>query len=264
MQKEKCVTTKIMKERKEKAKESVQIWEESHKRSRPLGKLRRFSTLTKTSPVQRSQSEDGNERYERNELLLLKRPSTQTNQTNTSGRNTSPYSPSSRGGSAASAVGDRECINKQGRRLDPSHPRGGRGGSAASAAAGEGSTPAHPLQGESNGAIVPHQAFPTASKEREKRKEAEDKSKGVEKIVKKKPKVIERHRDDCGDDLRGLGDHLACRCCDVYSSSSEEEEGVPRMQGGEGNHLPIYWFEPKPSSWEDLQMRASSHFLLFN
>ena len=102
-----------------------------------------LSTLNKA--VQRSQSEDGNERYERNELLLLKRPSTQTNQTNTSGRNTSPYSPSSRGGSAASAVGDRECINKQGRRLDPSHPRGGRGGSAASAAAGDGvyaSTPA--------------------------------------------------------------------------------------------------------------------------
>ena len=124
-----------------------------------------LSTLNKAE--RRSQSEGGKERYARNELLLLKRPSTQTNQTNTSGRNTSPHSPSSRGGSATSAAGDRECINKQGRRLDPSHPRGGRGGSATSAAAGEGSTPAHPVQGERNNAIVLHQAYPIASKERE-------------------------------------------------------------------------------------------------
>ena len=36
------------------------------------------------------------------------------------------------------------------------------------------------------------------------------------------------------------------------------------MQGDEGNYLPVCWFEQKPSSWEDLQMRASGHFLLFN
>ena len=36
------------------------------------------------------------------------------------------------------------------------------------------------------------------------------------------------------------------------------------MQCDEGNYLPVYWFEPNLSSWEDLQMRASSHFLLFS
>ena len=51
-----------------------------------------------------------------------------------------------------------------------------------------------------------NQSYPTASKEREKQKEAEEKSRGIEKVVKKKPKIVEKHHDDCGDCLDGLGD----------------------------------------------------------
>ena len=47
--------------------------------------------------------------------------------------------------------------------------------------------------------------------------------------MKKKPKVIERHRDDCGDDLRGLQDTHYCPVCGEESSSSEEEEIVPLL-----------------------------------
>ena len=54
------------------------------------------------------------------------------------------------------------------------------------------------------------QAFPTDSKEREKIKDAANKAQGIEKVVKRKPKVIERHRDDCGDDLNGLKDTCVC------------------------------------------------------
>ena len=55
---------------------------------------------------------------------------------------------------------------------------------------------------------APHQQanhnFPTDSKGREKQKDAENKEKGIDKVVKKKPKFVEKHYDDCGDDLRGL------------------------------------------------------------
>ena len=74
----------------------------------------------------------------------------------------------------------------------PSHPRSVGVGSAASDAAG----------GEGKEEVPPHH-LPTDSKEREKKRDAEDKSRGVEKIVKRKPRVIERHYDDCGDSLRG-------------------------------------------------------------
>ena len=56
-----------------------------------------------------------------------------------------------------------------------------------------------------------NQNFPTTAKEREKKKDVEDKSKGIEKVVKKKPEIIERHHDDCGESLKGLceGFHLS-------------------------------------------------------
>ena len=57
--------------------------------------------------------------------------------------------------------------------------------------------------------ISANQNFPTTAKEKEKQKEADNKSKGIEKVVKKKPKTIERHYDDCGDNLKGL--------CEAYS-----------------------------------------------
>ena len=82
--------------------------------------------------------------------------------------------------------------------------------------------------------------------------------------MKRKPKTIERHHDDCGDDLRGLGDSSMCKCGDIYSSSSDEDQGVPLMQGDGSGYLPTYWFEPKLASWDDLQMRASEKFLFFS
>ena len=84
--------------------------------------------------------------------------------------------------------------------------------------------------------------FPTDSKEREKQKDAENKEKGIEKVAKRKPKVIERHYDDCGDDLRGLCGAFhhchGCQCGDGCSSSSDEEQGVPLMQHDESQYLP--------------------------
>ena len=63
------------------------------------------------------------------------------------------------------------------------------------------------------------QGFPTDSKEREKQKDAENKERGIEKVVKRKPKIIEKHYDDCGYDLRGLCGFQRCQCGDGYSSS---------------------------------------------
>ena len=142
--------------------------------------------------------------------------------------NTSPNSSGGRGGPATSSVGDRVRVNQAASNTAP-NSLDGRGGPATSSVddrecinAGEGSLALHPGQDGRRGAS--HRAFPTNSKEKEKRKEAEDKSKGVEKIVKKKPKIKERHYDDCGNDLRGLGDHLACKCCDEYSSSLKRKK----------------------------------------
>ena len=71
--------------------------------------------------------------------------------------------------------------------------------------------------------VATNQHFPTNSKEKEKLKDAENKAKGIDNIVKRKPNVIEKHYDDCGNGLGGLGEFFQCRCCDGYSSSSDEE-----------------------------------------
>ena len=64
--------------------------------------------------------------------------------------------------------------------------------------------------------------------------------------------------------LEGLGDCLTCHACEDYSSSSEEEDGIPLIQGGTSDYFPNYWFEPSATPWEDLQLRVSDTFLTFN
>ena len=86
----------------------------------------------------------------------------------------------------------------------------------------------------------------------------------MEKVVKRKPKFIERHVDDCGDNLQGLGDINLCQCCGEYSASSDEEQGIPLIQHNESDYLPIYWFAPFLREKDQLQMRTGSKFLLFN
>ena len=49
-------------------------------------------------------------------------------------------------------------------------------------------------------------AFPTDAKEREKAHRKADKEQGIEKVVKKRKKIMEDHHDDCGDDLSSLHD----------------------------------------------------------
>ena len=61
-----------------------------------------------------------------------------------------------------------------------------------------------PRRTEAQGQQQTASVFPTDSKEREKQKDAKNKEKGIEKVVKRKPKIIERHYDDCGDDLSFL------------------------------------------------------------
>ena len=112
-----------------------------------------------------------------------------------------------------------------------------------------------------------NQSFPTDSKEREKQHDAENKEKGIEHVVKRKPNVIEKHYDDCGDDLRGrcaFQRGNACQCGDGYSSSSDEESGIPILQHDQSQPLPTYWFSPVLPPWEQLQVRAGENFLLFN
>ena len=83
---------------------------------------------------------------------------------------------------------------------------------------------------------------PTAAKENEKQRDAADKSRGVTRVVKKKPKVIERHFDDCGENLKGLGESFSFSRCEGFSSSSDEDDGIPLIQGDVGDYLPTYWF----------------------
>ena len=40
--------------------------------------------------------------------------------------------------------------------------------------------------------------------------EADGTSKGIEKLVRKKPNTIERHYGDCGDNLKGLCEAFVC------------------------------------------------------
>ena len=87
-----------------------------------------------------------------------------------------------------------------------------------------------------------NQNFPTAAKENEKQKDTDNTIRGIEKVVKKKPKIVEKHHDDCGDCLDGLGDCFTCHHWEDNSSSSEEEEGVPIIQGGNGDYFQIIGF----------------------
>ena len=79
-------------------------------------------------------------------------------------------------------------------------------------------------------AILDHvlqHAFPTDSRERQKAKEKADKEAGIERVVKKKFKVVEDHFDDCGEDLNSI-----CKDVDadenipllVYSDSEDEDD----------------------------------------
>ena len=47
-------------------------------------------------------------------------------------------------------------------------------------------------------------AYPTDGRERQKKKEKADKEQGIEKVVKKKDKIVEDHHDDCGECLDSI------------------------------------------------------------
>ncbi len=47
--------------------------------------------------------------------------------------------------------------------------------------------------------------YPTDAKEREKNKLKAEKAAGIERVVKKRKKIVEVHWDDCGDDMTSLG-----------------------------------------------------------
>ena len=51
-------------------------------------------------------------------------------------------------------------------------------------------------------------AYPTDGRERQKKKENTDKEQGIEKVVKKKDKIVEDHYDDCGDCLDSITTNL--------------------------------------------------------
>ena len=65
-------------------------------------------------------------------------------------------------------------------------------------------------------------SFPTDAKEREKIQRKLDKEKGIERQVRKKPKVCENHYDDCGDDLSSLDEHRTALA--VFPSEYDTDE----------------------------------------
>ena len=75
-------------------------------------------------------------------------------------------------------------------------------------------TPHHHLASD----IDEIQAFPTDATVREKQKKARLKAQGLETPVKKKPKIVEDHYDDCGDNLDGL-----CLPCMIDTDSELED-----------------------------------------
>jgi len=79
------------------------------------------------------------------------------------------------------------------------------------------------------------QAYPTEEREEWKRKRKENKEKGIE--VKKKPKIVEDHHDDCGTDLSGLGDP------EVFYNSYQ----IPNDEDNFVKGLTEHWM--KGSSW---------------
>ena len=105
--------------------------------------------------------------------------------------------------------------------------------------------------------------FPLQPRKGRNKERLTTRAKGIERVVKKRPKTIEKHYDDCGDSLKGLCESYACHDCEGYSSSSDEEEGVPLFQGG-ADYLPAYWFEPFYSPCSDLQIRSTDECHIFN
>ena len=156
------------------------------------------------------------------------------------------------GGSAAAP--DQGAIPGTG--ITPTHPS--REGSPRKPTEGVAAPPLRPTRAQEQQPTI-EKSLPTSSKEREKQNDAENKERGIEKVVKKKPKLIEKHYDDCGDDLRGLCafQHCKdCQCGDGYSSSSDEESGIPILQHDQSQYLPTYWFSPVLQPWEQLQLHA--------
>ncbi len=69
-----------------------------------------------------------------------------------------------------------------------------------------------------------HQAFPTEAKVREKAKQKQLKELGIEQPRKKRPKHVEDHYDDCGDDLTSLADYVGQPCnYDTEEEVSDQE-----------------------------------------
>ena len=57
-----------------------------------------------------------------------------------------------------------------------------------------------------NSVPITHDAYPTDAKEREKNRRKQEKEAGIERVVKKRKKIMEDHYDDCGEDLSSLHD----------------------------------------------------------
>ena len=72
-------------------------------------------------------------------------------------------------------------------------------------------------------------SYLTEQKEREKKRKQELKEQGIEVTVKKKPKHVESHFDDCGEDLTSLGE-VSDYFLDEWSDSTDwtdDEEEAP-------------------------------------
>ena len=74
--------------------------------------------------------------------------------------------------------------------------------------------------------VAPQAAYPTDSKEREKARRELEKERGIERVVKKKVKIVEEHYDDCGDDMSSVdtGIPLTCMPCGCNTDEELSEE----------------------------------------
>ena len=80
-------------------------------------------------------------------------------------------------------------------------------------------------------------AYPTDGRERQKKKEKTDKEQGIEKVVKKKDKIVEDHYDDCGDCLDSIvtnldaeESHFAFDQPDDWNYDAHETSLIDNMQ----------------------------------
>ena len=88
-----------------------------------------------------------------------------------------------------------------------------------------------PVTGPSGGQRAEAQAaYPTDSKAREKEIRKAEKEAGIVRTVKKRPKQVEEHYDDCGDDLSSLTgadeEALANACFDHDDILSDEDRDL--------------------------------------